>query len=529
MQIISTFKAVALASALVLSLGSAAQAVTLHMHNGGEPGSIDPHKASGNWENRIVGDYLEGLMTEDINAEAMLGQAASYTVSDDGLVYTFTLRDDVVWSDGVPVTAGDFVAGFQRIMDPATAADYAYLQYPIKNAAAINAGDITDFDMLGVKALDDKTVEITLENPAPFFLQALTHYTAYPIPRHVLDAVGDSWTKMENIVANGPYKLVEWLPGSHLKSVKNETFHDAANVQIDEVFYYIQDDLQAALQRYRSGEFDIMTDFPTDQYSLLQSQHPGEAQVEPFLGVYYYVLNQENPKLQDVNVRKALSISVNRKVIGPDILGTGELPAYGWVPPGVANYEGASYNPAWASQDYGVRVAEAKALMEAAGYTADNPLELQLRYNTNENHQRIAVAISAMWKEIGVKVELFNSEVAVHYDALRAGDFEVGRAGWLMDYNDPINMLDLLKDGVDNNYGRYKNAEFVDLLNESNATLDLTARAVLLQKAEAISMDEFGVIPIYYYVSKNVVSPKISGFVNNAADIHRNRWLTKAE
>lgn len=529
MRFASALKAVALATALTLSMGVSAQAVTLHMHNGGEPGSIDPHKVSGNWENRIVGDYLEGLMTEDINAEAMLGQAASYSVSNDGLVYTFVLRDDVVWSDGVPVTAGDFVAAFQRIMNPELASDYAYLQYPIKNAAAINSGDITDFDQLGVKALDDKTVEITLENPTPFFLQALTHYTAYPVPSHLLEKVGDDWTKMENILANGPYKIVEWLPGSHVRSVRNESYYDAANVQIDEVFYYIQEDLPAALLRYRAGEFDIMTDFPADQYSLLQSKYPGEAQVEPFLGVYYYVMNQENPKLQDVNVRKALSIAINRKVIGPDILGTGELPAYSWVPPGVANYEGASYLPSWADDAYDVRVAEAKSLMEAAGYTSDNPLSLQLRYNTNDNHQRIAVAVSAMWKEIGVDVELFNSEVAVHYDALRAGDYEIGRAGWIMDYNDPINMLDLLKGGVENNYGRYDNAEFNDLLDESNATLDLAARAVLMQEAEAIAMDEFGVIPIYFYVSKNAVSPKISGFVNNAADIHRNRWLTKAE
>ncbi len=529
MKFIPALKAIALAGAFSLALGGAASAATLHMHNGGEPGSIDPHKVSGDWENRVVGDYLEGLMTEDENAEAILGQAASYTVSEDGLVYTFKLRDDAVWSDGEPVVAHDFVAAFQRLMDPATAAEYAYLQYPIKNAAAINGGDITDLNELGVKEIDEKTVEITLENPTPFFLQALTHYTAYPIPTHLFDEVGDSWTKMENIVANGPFKLVEWLPGSHLKSVKNETYYDAANVSLDEVYYYIQDDLQAALQRYRSGEFDIMTDFPSDQYGLLESQYPGEARVDPFLGVYYYVMNQDNPKLQDVNVRKALSIAINRKVIGPDILGTGELPAYGWVPPGAANYEGETYNPAWADQDYGERVAEAKALMEAAGYTADTPLTLQLRYNTNDNHQRIAVAVAAMWKEIGVNVELFNSEVAVHYDALRAGDFEIGRAGWLMDYNDPINMLDLLKTGVDNNYGRYSNAEYDALLDQSNATLDLVERAGLMHQAEAIAMDEFGVIPIYYYVAKNVVSPKISGFVDNAADIHRNRWISKSE
>lgn len=530
MKFTPVFKAAALAAAFSLSLGGVAQAVTLHSFNGGEPGSIDPHRVSGDWENRIVGDYIEGLMTEDINAEPVLGQAASYTVSDDGLVYKFTIRDDAVWSDGTPVTAGDFEYAYKRLLDPEMAADYAYLQYVVKNAEAINTGEITDFGLLGVKSIDEKTIEFTLEAPAPYFLDALTHYTAYPVPKHLVEELGTDWTKMENIVANGPYKLVEWLPGSHLKAIKNDSYYDAGNVAIDEVVYYSMDDIAAAMQRYRAGEFDVLTDFPADQYALLQSQYEGQARVAPYLGLYYYVINQTKEALQDINVRKALTISINREVIGPDVLGTGELPAYGWVPPGTASYAGDGYMPAWASMFYDERVAEAISLMEAAGYSDAKPMTLQLKYNTNENHQRVAVAIAAMWEPLHVNVELFNSEVAVHYDALRNADFEgVGRAGWLMDYNDPINMLELLRSDIQYNYGRFNNAEFDELLRNSANILDSDERADVLHQAEAIAMDDFAAIPIYYYVSKNVVSPKISGYENNAKDIHRTRWLSKSE
>jgi oligopeptide transport system substrate-binding protein len=536
MKITQVLKSVVAAGALSVMMSGAAMAVTLNMHNGGDPGSLDPHKVSGDWENRVVGDYLEGLVTEDAFAKPIPGQAESWEMSEDGTVYTFHLRDDIFWTDGEPVTAEDFVYALQRLMDPATASEYAYLQYPIKNALPINSGEITDFSQLGVKAIDDKTLEITLENPTPFFLDALMHYTAYPVPKHLVEEFGDAWTDMENIVANGPYKIVEWIPGSYVRSVKNEDYYDAENVQIDEVFYYVLEDQAAALNRYRAGEFDILTDFPADQYAWMQENLPGQAHVEPFLGVYYYVLNQETEPLNDPRIREALSISIMRDVIGPEVLGTGELPAYGWVPPGTGNYVDEPYMPEWVELPYEDRVARATELMTEAGYGPDNPLTLQLRYNTNDNHQRIAVAIAAMWEPIGVNVELFNSEVAVHYDALRAGDFQVGRAGWLLDYNDPVNTLDLLKTGIEqngemnwgNNYGRYSNPDFDALLEQAAVETDLEARAELLFQAETIAMDEFGAIPIYWYVSKNVVSPAISGFEDNVKDIHRTRWLSKS-
>jgi len=538
MKITQVLKAVTAAGALALMMSSAALAVTLNLGNGGEPGSLDPHKVSGDWENRIVSEYLEGLVTEDAQAKAVAGQAESWTISDDGLVYTFKLRADAVWSDNVPVTAQNWVDAFQRLFDPKTASEYAYLQYPIKNSSKIAAGEITDFSQLGVKAVDDKTLEITLEAATPFFLDALAHYTAFPIRKDIIEKFGDQWTQPENIVGNGPYKIVEWVPGSYLRGVKSDTYYGKDSLKIDEIRWDNTEDLTAALNRYRAGELDILTDFPADQYKFLQDNYPGQAHVAPFLGIYYYVLNQEKPPLDNINIRKALSISVLRDVIGPDVLGTGELPAYGWVPPGTGNYEGTPYAPDWAEMPYDQRVEEAKKLMAEAGYGPDKPLKLQLRYNTNENHQRIAVAISDMWKQIGVEVELFNAETAVHYDALRAGDYNVGRAGWLLDYDDPSNTLDLLKTGTKgsdgtinwgNNYGRYSDPKFDELMTAASSELDLVKRAGQMHEAEQIAMDAFAAIPIYWYVSKNVVSPKITGFEDNAKDIHRVRWMTKSE
>jgi len=510
----------------ILSLS--AHAATLNIHNGGDPTSLDPQKISGDWENRIDGDIFEGLVTEDPKDNPIPGQAASWTISPDQKVYTFKLRDGIKWSDGTPVTAQDFVFAFQRLMDPKTAAQYAYLQYTIKNAENINKGEIKDLTQLGVKAIDDKTLEITLENPTPYFLNALMHYTAYPLPKHVVEAKGDSWVKVENIVTNGPYKPVEWVPGSHVSNVKNDQYYDAKDVKIDKVNFYTLEDQSAALKRYRAGEFDILTSFPADQYEWIQKNLPGQAHVVPFLGTYYYVLNATKPPFNDKRVRQALSMAVNREVIGPKILGTGELPMYSWVPPGTANYGEPAY-VSWKDEPYKQKVEEAKKLLKEAGFGPDHPLKAQLRYNTNDNHKRIAVAIAAMWKPLGVDIELYNTETKVHYDEMQRGQVEIGRAGWLADYNDPINFLNLLSTGVEMNYGRWSNPDYDALIKQGNEEIDLKKRAEIYKKAEQLALDDSAAIPIYYYVSQNIVAPKVQGFVDNIQDIHRTRWLSVKE
>ncbi|NLS15536.1 peptide ABC transporter substrate-binding protein [Rhizobium sp. P40RR-XXII] len=509
-------------------LSVSAHAATLNIHNGGDPTSLDPQKISGDWENRIDGDIFEGLVTEDPKDNPIPGQAASWTISPDQKVYTFKLRDGIKWSDGQPVTAQDFVFAFQRLMDPKTAAQYAYLQYTIRNAEKINKGEIKDLTQLGVKAIDDKTLEITLENPTPYFLNALMHYTAYPLPKHVVEAKGDQWVKIGNIVTNGAYKPTEWVPGSHVSMVKSDQYYGAKDIKIDNVNYYTLEDQAAALKRYRAGEFDILTSFPADQYEWIQKNLPGQAHVVPFLGTYYYVMNAAKPPFNDKRVRQALSMAVNREVIGPKILGTGELPMYSWVPPGTANYGEPAY-VSWKDEPYKQKVEEAKKLLKEAGFGPDHPLKAQLRYNTNDNHKRIAVAIAAMWKPLGVDIELYNTETKVHYDEMQRGEVQIGRAGWLADYNDPINFLNLLSTGVEMNYGRWSNKDYDALIKQGNEEIDLKKRAEIYKKAEQLALDDSAAIPIYYYVSQNIVAPKVQGFVDNIQDIHRTRWLSVKE
>ena len=507
-----------------ICLGVAYAGDTLRIASMGEPASLDPHKVSGTWENYVVGDMFVGLTTENQKCEPIPGVAESWTISKDGKTYVFKLRKSQ-WSDGTPFTANDFVFSMQRILLPETAAEYASLLYIIKGAEALNKGE-TKAETLGVKAIDDYTLEIQLTGPAPYFLALLTHYTAYPVPKHVIEKHGNQWSKPANMVVNGPYKLVEWIPNTHVKLTKNEQWWDAGSVSLKNLTFYTQEDRAAVQKRFRAGEIDVAMDFASDQIGWLRKNMPDETRIAPYMGVYYYPINSSAEPFTDVRIRKALSMAVNREAIVDKVLKTGELAAYSFVPPGVAYYE----TPAevdWKDMPFKERQKMAKDLLAEAGYGPDKPLEFTLRYNTSENHKRIAVAVVSMWKAIGVKAELFNSEVKVHYADLKQGDFQVARAGWIADYNDAQNFLYLLETRTGaNNYGRYANPEYDKLMLEAEVTSDLKKRGALLHKAESLVMRDQPVIPIYHYVSKNLVSTKVEGFVNNPQDIHRWRYVS---
>jgi oligopeptide transport system substrate-binding protein len=509
---------------LFFSFGSVFAGGTLRVANMGEPASLDPHKVSGTWENDIVGDMYIGLTTENQKAEPVPGVAESWTVSEDGKTYQFKLRKSV-WSDGTPFTAHDFVYSMQRILLPETAAEYASLLYIIDGAEAVNKGEAAA-ETLSVKAVDDYTLEIKLTGPAPYFLALLTHYTAYPVPRHVIEKHGNQWTKPENIVVNGPFKLVEWIPNTHVKLTKNDKYWDTGSVSLDDLVFYTQEDRAAIQKRFRAGEIDVATDFASDQIGWLKENLPDETRIAPYMGVYYYPINSSVEPFTDVRIRNALSMSINREAIVDKVLKTGELAAYSFVPPGVAYYDSPS-EVEWKDVSFAERQKKAKELLAEAGYGPDNPLEFTLRYNTSENHKRIAVAVVSMWKGIGVKAELFNSEVKVHYADLKQGDFQVARAGWIADYNDAQNFLYLLETRTGaNNYGRYSNPEYDQLMLEAEVTSDLAKRAEMMLKAESFAMRDQPVIPIYHYVSKALVSTKVQGYVDNPQHIHRWRYVS---
>ncbi len=504
--------------------GHAGAETVLRVGNMGEPASLDPHYVSGTWENRIVGDMFLGLTTEGPDGTTVAGAAESWTVSEDGLVYIFKIRDHV-WSDGTPVTADDFVFALRRILAPETAAEYASLLYTVRGAEEVNSGKAAP-ETLGVRAVDDRTLEIRLAGPAPYFLGQLTHYTAYPVPKHVVEKHGRDWIKKQNIVSNGAYVLDEWVPNSHVKLSKNPRFYDAASVRIDTVILYPQEDRTAVQKRFRAGEIDIATDFASDQIDWLKANLSAETRIAPYLGIYYYPINTRKPPFDDKRVRQALSMAIDRETIVDKVMKTGEIAAYSFVPPGTLNYDEPSY-ASFKGMGPDERVEKAKALLAEAGFGPGKPLKFQLRYNTSENHKRIAVAIAAMWKKIGVEAELFNSEVKVHYADLKQGNFDVARAGWIADYNDPQNFLYLLetKTGA-NNYGGYSVKAFDDLMEQASRTADLRARAKLMARAEAIAMEDQPVMPIYYYVSKNLVARHVKGWVDTTNDIHRWRYLS---
>ena len=516
--------AAALMAALASSIQPASAETVLRVGNMGEPASLDPHYVSGTWENRIVGDMYLGLTTEGPDGKTVPGAAESWTISDDGLVYTFKLRQHS-WSDGTPVTADDFVFAMRRILEPATAAEYASLLYTIKNAEAVNTGKAKP-EELGVRAIDNSTLEITLAGPTPYFIDQLPHYTAYPVPKHLVEKFGKEWSKPENIASNGPYMLAEWVPNDHVTLVKNPKFYDAASVSIDKVVLYPQEDRTAVQKRFRAGEIDVATDFASDQIDWLKANLPNETRIAPYLGIYYYPINTRKAPFSDKRVRLALSMAVDRETIVDKVMKTGEIAAYSFVPPGTLNYGEPSYAP-FKGLNQAEREKTATGLLQEAGFGPDKPLKLQLRYNTSENHKRIAVAVAAMWKKIGVEAELFNSYVKVHYADLKQGNFDVARAGWIADYNDPQNFLYLLETRTGpNNYGGYSVKEFDDLMLAASKTADMKKRADLLAKAEARAMEDQPVIPIYYYVSKNLVSQKVKGWVDTVNDIHRWRYLT---
>lgn len=509
---------------LTFSFGSVFAGGTLRVANMGEPASLDPHKVSGTWENDIVGDMYIGLTTENQKAEPVPGVAESWAVSEDGKTYVFKLRKST-WSDGTPFTANDFVFSMRRILLPETAAEYASLLYIIEGAEPLNKGEAKP-ESLAVKAIDDYTLEIKLTGPAPYFLALLTHYTAYPVPKHIIEKHGKLWTKPENIAVNGPFTLAEWIPNTHVKLRKNDKYWDSASVALDDLVFYTQEDRAAVQKRFRAGEIDVATDFASDQIGWLKKNMPNETRIAPYMGIYYYPINSSKEPFTDVRIRKALSMAIDREAIVDKVLKTGELAAYSFVPPGVAYYD----TPAevdWKDVPFKKRQEKAKELLAEAGYTKDKPLSFILRYNTSENHKRIAVAVVSMWKAIDVKAELFNAEVKVHYADLKQGDFQVARAGWIADYNDAQNFLYLLETRTGaNNYGRYSNAEFDQLMLTAEVTADLNKRAAMMLKAESLAMRDMPVIPIYHYVSKALVSAKVQGYVDNPQHIHRWRYVS---
>ncbi len=518
-------KSIISAFALALSTSVAFAEMVWNRGANSDVQSLDPHKTSTVEEFNILNDLYEGLMTTDAKGDIMPGAAESHTVSADGKSYTFKLRAGAVWSDGSPVTAEDFVAGWRRLVTPETGSEYASMSYPILNAEDIVAAKKKP-EELGVKAVDATTLEVTLKGATPYFLEMLTHQVMFPLHRGALEKHKNDFVKPGNMISNGAFTLAENKPNDRIRVVKNPKFHDAANVKLDAVNFIPLEDRGAAVKRYEAGEVDSLNDFPTEQLTELKAKFGDQMRITPLLGTYYYVFKTKNKPWSDPAFRNAVAMVIDREYLAEKVWGNAMLPAYSFVPPGVAGY--TSKMADFSKMDQLDREDAAKKVFEAAGITPATPLKVELRYNTSENHKNTAVAVQDMLKPYGFEITLVNADGSAHYSHLeQKGPFDLARAGWIADYKDPVTFLNLAATGDGNNYGEYSNADYDKLMSAASTEADPAKRMTLLAEAEAIMVKEQGIMHLLYYATHNVVSPKLKGFVDNVMDKHASRFVSK--
>jgi oligopeptide transport system substrate-binding protein len=508
--------ALALLPALALARAEGlAETQVLRRGNGAEVETLDPHRAESVSASNILRDLYEGLTIEAPDGSLIPGAAESWELSADAASYTFRLRPDGRWSNGDPVRAEDFVYGLRRSVDPATGSEYAQILAPILNAEAVIAGTLP-VRALGVEALDDLTLRIRLKAPTPYFLGQLSHSTAYPVHRASVEAHGEAFSRPGNLVGNGAFVLSEWVVQSHIRLKRNPHYWDNADTLLDEVFFYAIEDQSSELKRYRAGELDYTEDLPNKQFKWIKENLGAELKIAPYLGTYYFGFNLTKPPFKDnLKLRQALSMSIDRDIVTQKVSGLGERPAYSWVPPGLNDYTPARLDYADLTQAERNRIA--LRLYQEAGYSAANPLRIEIRYNTSENHKKLAIAFAAMWKEtLGVVATLVNEEWKVFLETRKQKRItQVFRAGWIGDYNDPYTFIELFQSDHGINDPGYNSPEYDALVAAIAVEIDAARRRELMQQAEALLLRDHAILPIYSYVSKHLIKPYVGGWQPN--------------
>jgi oligopeptide transport system substrate-binding protein len=478
---------------------------------GDESPSIDPGLVEDTDGADVVRDLFEGLYNQDAAGNLVPGVALDHDVSDDGLVYTFNLRDNAKWSNGDPVTAGDFVYAWQRAASPELASPYSwYVELmSIENGADVIAGDV-DPSELGVTAIDDTTLEVRLSQPLPYFPYMVTHGTTFPVHEATVEAHGSDWVLPENMVSNGAYVLTEFVPQEKLVRERNEMYWDNENTILETVTKLVVLDENVALTRYLAGELD-RTIVPSGQFPRLSEEFPDQAVSVPRACSYYYMFNLRDgapEELQIADVRKALSLAVDRDIIVENVLAGGQVPAYTFTHWATAGFETPDIPMASMTQDE--RNAMAQELLASAGYGSDNPLSIDLVYNTNESHKAVAIAISQMWKQtLGVETTLANQEWQTFLEARNNGDFDVARGGWCADYNEASTFLDLMQSESGYNDSKYVNPEVDALLAEAKTSSNPQAN---YDRVEEFIAQDTPIIPIYHYASVYMYAENLEGW-----------------
>jgi oligopeptide transport system substrate-binding protein len=503
----------ALVAVLACSGPDSTQASSSVLNRGisSDPETLDAHKARSLQAADVLRDLGEGLVSFTATGEMTAGTAESWDISDDGLTYTFYLRPDAKWSNGDAVTAAHFVFSVKRLVNPDTGAFYAQF-----------VSEITELE-----AVDDQTLIIRLARPTPYLLSLLAHPATFPMHPASLAEHGDSFARPGKLLSNGAYVLSEWIPGSVLTLQRNAHYWNNANTAIDEVRHHVVTQEMTELARYRAGEIDITGSVPPDSIEQVNRELGDQLNLAPSLKLYYYGYNLTKPPFRDSpELRQALSMAIDRELLVEKVTGRGEAPAYGWVPPGTNNYESTVFGYAGLTQQERNQIAQ--SLYREAGYSADNPLRLELRYNTSDTHRRLALAIQSMWSDVlGVEVTLINEEFQVLLANIQGREItQVFRTSWAGDYNDAHTFLSILQSDNAANVPGYQSEKYDSLMQSAAEQVDLDRRRLYLEEAEREMLADHPAIPIYFYVSKHLVSPRVEGWGDNVLDYHYSQHLS---
>jgi oligopeptide transport system substrate-binding protein len=502
-----------------------AETQQLHRGNGEEPQTLDPHRAEGVPAANILRDLFEGLVTTAPDGRLVPGAAGRWDISRDGLTYTFYLRDNGRWSNGEPVTAGDFVASLRRSVYPETAGVHARMLIPIENAAQILAGQMP-IERLGVEALNERTVQVRLSDPTPYFLGLLTHSATYPVHSPSLAEHGAAFVQPGRLVSNGAFRLIDWQPRSSITLERNEFYHSADRVILDRVVYYPIEDENTEFQRFRLGDLHWTDQVPNSQFDWLERNLPEALSVSSWFGTYFFGFNLTREPFRDnLALRQALNLAIDREILTGKVTRFGEIPSFNLVPEGLPDYPPPV--PEAAGWTQAEREQAARELYARAGFSESNPLEVELRYNTSENHRRIAVAIAAMWKQVlGVRTRLVNEEFRVFLQNRQLKRrTEVFRGGWIGDYQDAFTFLELFHSRHPRNDSGYDNPRYDRLLTQIANERIPARRRNLMVEAERMLLADQVVLPVYTYVTKRLVQPLLKGWEPNVMDFHPSRQM----
>lgn len=497
---------------------------TLYIANGSEPESLDPHLSTGSPENNIQLQMFEGLTMKDHKTlKPIPGVAKSWDISEDRTLYTFHLRDNARWSNGDPVTAHDFIDAWERILTPRVSADYAYMVFVIKNAEAFYNGEITDFSEVGVKAVDDYTLTVQLSDPTPYFLQVLDHHSFYPINKKVIEQHGgfydplNPWTRPENIVSNGAFKMDVWDVNRAIELTKNEFYWDKDRIHMNRLVFYPIDDKLAEERAFRSGQvhLTLTPQMATEKIAVYRENNPEALRIQPAYASYYYLFNTTKKPFDDARVRKALALAVDRQTMVDKVTKGGEEPAYSVIP-----MDPEGYTP---ETLYAYDVEKAKALLAEAGYpNGEGFPTVEILYNNDEVHKKVALTLQQMWKnKLNIDIQLFNQEWKVYLSSRKNKTYDIARAGWIADYLDPSNFLEILFSFSENNHTGWESEDFDQVLRDTQAAKTEEERFALFERANEILAEEMPILPIFYYSDVNLVNPSVQNWWDNVMHYHR--------